>query len=63
MLGGRLHAQYPENDVKRYYTYRNRGYLLSQPGHAQAAAAGVVPVRLLLPRAAATATACASGCG
>jgi rhamnopyranosyl-N-acetylglucosaminyl-diphospho-decaprenol beta-1,3/1,4-galactofuranosyltransferase len=32
MLGGRLHAQDPENDVKRYYTYRNRGYLLSQPG-------------------------------
>jgi rhamnopyranosyl-N-acetylglucosaminyl-diphospho-decaprenol beta-1,3/1,4-galactofuranosyltransferase len=32
MLGGRLHAQDPANDVKRYYTYRNRGYLLSQPG-------------------------------
>jgi rhamnopyranosyl-N-acetylglucosaminyl-diphospho-decaprenol beta-1,3/1,4-galactofuranosyltransferase len=32
MLGGRLHAQDPENAVKRYYTYRNRGYLLSQPG-------------------------------
>lgn len=32
MLGGRLHAQDPSNDVKRYYTYRNRGYLLSQPG-------------------------------
>ncbi|MFL6142028.1 MAG: glycosyltransferase [Labedaea sp.] len=32
MLGGRLHAQDPESDVKRYYTYRNRGYLLSQPG-------------------------------
>ena len=32
MLGGRLHAQDPENDVKRYYTYRNRGYLLAQPG-------------------------------
>ena len=32
MLGGRLHAQDPENEVKRYYTYRNRGYLLSQPG-------------------------------
>ncbi|GAA5163390.1 MULTISPECIES: galactofuranosyltransferase GlfT1 [Amycolatopsis] len=32
MLGGRFHAQDPENDVKRYYTYRNRGYLLSQPG-------------------------------
>ncbi|HET9142684.1 glycosyltransferase family 2 protein [Actinophytocola sp.] len=32
MLGGRLHAQDPENEVKRYYTYRNRGYLLAQPG-------------------------------
>jgi rhamnopyranosyl-N-acetylglucosaminyl-diphospho-decaprenol beta-1,3/1,4-galactofuranosyltransferase len=32
MLGGRFHAQDPENDIKRYYTYRNRGYLLSQPG-------------------------------
>ena len=32
MLGGRLHAQDPQNEVKRYYTYRNRGYLLSQPG-------------------------------
>jgi rhamnopyranosyl-N-acetylglucosaminyl-diphospho-decaprenol beta-1,3/1,4-galactofuranosyltransferase len=32
MLRGRLHAQDPADDVKRYYTYRNRGYLLSQPG-------------------------------
>lgn len=32
MLGGRFHAQDPDNAVKRYYTYRNRGYLLSQPG-------------------------------
>jgi len=32
MLGGRRHAQDPENEVKRYYTYRNRGYLLAQPG-------------------------------
>ncbi|MCP2164408.1 galactofuranosyltransferase GlfT1 [Goodfellowiella coeruleoviolacea] len=32
MLGGRFHAQDPENEIKRYYTYRNRGYLLSQPG-------------------------------
>jgi rhamnopyranosyl-N-acetylglucosaminyl-diphospho-decaprenol beta-1,3/1,4-galactofuranosyltransferase len=32
MLGGRFHAQDPENEVKRYYTFRNRGYLLSQPG-------------------------------
>jgi rhamnopyranosyl-N-acetylglucosaminyl-diphospho-decaprenol beta-1,3/1,4-galactofuranosyltransferase len=32
MLGGRFHAQDPDNEVKRYYTYRNRGYILSQPG-------------------------------
>ncbi|HEX9336944.1 MAG TPA: glycosyltransferase family 2 protein [Pseudonocardiaceae bacterium] len=32
MLGGRFHAQDPGDAVKRYYTYRNRGYLLSQPG-------------------------------
>lgn len=32
MLAGALHAQDPADDTKRYYTYRNRGYLLSQPG-------------------------------
>jgi rhamnopyranosyl-N-acetylglucosaminyl-diphospho-decaprenol beta-1,3/1,4-galactofuranosyltransferase len=32
MLGGRFHAQDPGDEVKRYYTYRNRGYLLAQPG-------------------------------
>jgi rhamnopyranosyl-N-acetylglucosaminyl-diphospho-decaprenol beta-1,3/1,4-galactofuranosyltransferase len=32
MLGGRFHAQDPGDAIKRYYTYRNRGYLLSQPG-------------------------------
>ncbi|WHT19671.1 glycosyltransferase family 2 protein [Crossiella sp. CA-258035] len=32
MLGGRFHAQDPGDPIKRYYTYRNRGYLLSQPG-------------------------------
>jgi rhamnopyranosyl-N-acetylglucosaminyl-diphospho-decaprenol beta-1,3/1,4-galactofuranosyltransferase len=32
MLGGRLHAQDPEDATKRYFTYRNRGYLLAQPG-------------------------------
>jgi rhamnopyranosyl-N-acetylglucosaminyl-diphospho-decaprenol beta-1,3/1,4-galactofuranosyltransferase len=32
MLGGRLHAQHPDDPVKRYYTYRNRGYLVSRPG-------------------------------
>ncbi len=32
ILGGRMHTQYPDNQTKRFYTYRNRGYLLSQPG-------------------------------
>lgn len=32
ILGGRMHTQYPEDAGKRFYTYRNRGYLLSQPG-------------------------------
>jgi len=32
ILGGRLSAQYPDNETKRYYTYRNRGYLMAQPG-------------------------------
>lgn len=32
ILGGRMHTQYPDNDNKRYFTYRNRGYLMNQPG-------------------------------
>jgi rhamnopyranosyl-N-acetylglucosaminyl-diphospho-decaprenol beta-1,3/1,4-galactofuranosyltransferase len=32
ILGGRMHTQYPDNASKRFFTYRNRGYLLSQPG-------------------------------
>ncbi|GAA0986268.1 glycosyltransferase family 2 protein [Nocardiopsis tropica] len=32
ILGGRMHTQYPDNETKRYFTYRNRGYLQSQPG-------------------------------
>lgn len=32
ILGGRLSAQYPSDEVKRYFTYRNRGYLMAQPG-------------------------------
>ncbi|RBY96440.1 galactofuranosyl transferase [Blastococcus sp. TF02-8] len=32
ILGGRLSAQYPTDAAKRYFTYRNRGYLMSQPG-------------------------------
>jgi rhamnopyranosyl-N-acetylglucosaminyl-diphospho-decaprenol beta-1,3/1,4-galactofuranosyltransferase len=32
ILGGRMHTQYPDDETKRYFTYRNRGYLQSQPG-------------------------------
>lgn len=32
ILGGRMHTQYPDDATKRYFTYRNRGYLMSQPG-------------------------------
>jgi rhamnopyranosyl-N-acetylglucosaminyl-diphospho-decaprenol beta-1,3/1,4-galactofuranosyltransferase len=32
MLRGRLHARDPDDPVKRFYTYRNRGYLVAQPG-------------------------------
>lgn len=32
ILGGRMHAQYPADEAKRYFTYRNRGYLMSRPG-------------------------------
>lgn len=32
ILGGRMHTQYPDNESKRYFTYRNRGYVMSQPG-------------------------------
>lgn len=32
ILGGRMHAQFPDNPTKRFFTYRNRGYLQSQPG-------------------------------
>lgn len=32
ILGGRLSAQYPSDEVKRFFTYRNRGYLMAQPG-------------------------------
>lgn len=33
ILGGKMHAQDPADDVKRHFTYRNRGYLLNQPGY------------------------------
>ncbi|MGE2716026.1 glycosyltransferase [Mycolicibacterium litorale] len=32
ILGGRMHTQYPDDATKRFFTYRNRGYLLAQPG-------------------------------
>lgn len=32
ILGGRMHTQYPADEFKRYFTYRNRGYLMNQPG-------------------------------
>lgn len=32
IFGGRLSAQYPADEVKRFFTYRNRGYLMAQPG-------------------------------
>ena len=32
ILAGRMHTQYPDDSAKRFFTYRNRGYLLSQPG-------------------------------
>ncbi|KAB3519233.1 glycosyltransferase [Corynebacterium sp. zg254] len=32
ILGGKMHTQYPDSDFKRYFTYRNRGYIMNQPG-------------------------------
>ncbi|MCW1960245.1 MAG: glycosyltransferase family 2 protein [Mycobacterium sp.] len=32
ILGGRMHTQYPDDANKRFFTYRNRGYVLSQRG-------------------------------
>ncbi len=32
ILSGRMHTQYPDDATKRYFTYRNRGYLMAQPG-------------------------------
>ncbi len=32
ILGGRMHTQYPSDDTKRFFTYRNRGYLQAQRG-------------------------------
>jgi len=27
-----MHTQYPDSEFKRYFTYRNRGFLMNQPG-------------------------------
>jgi rhamnopyranosyl-N-acetylglucosaminyl-diphospho-decaprenol beta-1,3/1,4-galactofuranosyltransferase len=32
ILGGRMHTQYPGDAAKRFFTYRNRGYVQSLPG-------------------------------
>ncbi|HET9874455.1 MAG TPA: glycosyltransferase family 2 protein [Mycobacterium sp.] len=32
ILGGLMHTQYPDDPEKRFFTYRNRGYLMAQPG-------------------------------
>lgn len=32
ILGGRMHTQHPGDETKRYFTYRNRGYLTAQRG-------------------------------
>ncbi|HCG2975437.1 glycosyltransferase [Corynebacterium striatum] len=32
ILGSKMHTQYPAGEFKRYFTYRNRGYLLWQRG-------------------------------
>ncbi|QMV84401.1 glycosyltransferase family 2 protein [Corynebacterium hindlerae] len=32
ILGGKMHTQYPSSEAKRFFTYRNRGYLMNQPG-------------------------------
>ena len=64
ILGGRMHTQYPDNETKRFFTYRNRGYLLSAAGAAPAAAAGMGAVRLVFPGLAARSRrVCGNGCG
>ena len=32
ILGGKMHTQYPDDPTKRFFTYRNRGYLQAQRG-------------------------------
>lgn len=38
ILGGRTQVLVPDDDVKRHYTFRNRGYLTAQPGMRRYAA-------------------------
>lgn len=42
ILGGRMHTQFPDDPVKRHFTYRNRGYVLTQPGNRR-----LIPQELL----------------
>lgn len=37
ILAGRMHAQYPEDPAKRFFTFRNRGYVLAQRGQRKLA--------------------------
>ncbi|BBY58205.1 galactofuranosyltransferase GlfT1 [Mycolicibacterium sarraceniae] len=37
ILGGRMHTQYPDDPTKRFFTYRNRGYLQAQRGQRKLA--------------------------
>ncbi|WP_198304959.1 glycosyltransferase family 2 protein [Corynebacterium glaucum] len=32
IMGGRAHAQFPDNETKRYFAYRNRGFIINQRG-------------------------------
>lgn len=32
IMGGRAHAQWSDNPTKRFFTYRNRGYIINQRG-------------------------------
>lgn len=34
VVGSRMHTQYPDSEANRFFTYRNRGYLMSQSGMA-----------------------------
>ena len=49
ILGGRMHTQYPDNEAKTVLHLSQSGLSVVSAGPAQAAAAGVVAVRLVLP--------------